>query len=77
MYNTSCMAALISTLFAFIIILKPSQKLEITEQTIEDLRLGLEVSTLLELLPEQQFTTFHLSKFLASEKLFRPFSHIK
>ena len=57
--------------------LQTSAKIPIKKETIEDLRLGLEVSALLNLPAEHQFTIHHLAQFLANEKFIRPLSHVR
>ena len=64
-------------LFLFIYVCQTSGNTPVTKQIVQDIKLGIEVSTLLDLPNECQFTTHHLSQFLASEKLIRPLSHVR
>ena len=57
--------------------LQTSAKIPIKKETIEDLRLGLKVSDLLNLPADHQFTIQHLAQFLANDKFIRPLSHVR
>ena len=49
----------------------------IKQEIIDDFKLGLHLSTMLQLPVELQFTTHHLSHFLANENFIRPLSHVR
>ena len=49
-----------------------SQTIKLKRVVIEDFKLGLSFTSLLQLPPEIQFTAHHMSRFLANEQFIRP-----
>ena len=48
-----------------------------TKDTIEDLKLGLELSAMLKLPADNQFTIHHLGCLLADDKSIRPLAYVR
>ena len=54
-----------------------SKKTTMTKDMIEDIKMGLELCSMLKLPPDHQFTIHHLGCLLADDKFIRPLSHVR